>query len=55
VVELYADLEHIYDDERPPIVWPADDLKWATKWSIYDFTEFRSHGLFPAREAIAAK
>ncbi|WP_460774660.1 VOC family protein [Microbacterium sp. GXF7504] len=54
VVELYTDLEHIYDDERPPIVWPADDRAWATKWSIYDFSEFRSHGLFPAREHIAA-
>lgn len=54
VVELYTDLEHIYDDERAPIVWPQDDLQWATKWSVYDFTEFRSHGLFPAREAITA-
>lgn len=55
VVELYADLEHIYDDERPPVVWPQDDRAWATRWSIYDFSEFRSHGLFPAREAIAAQ
>ena len=55
VVELYTDLEHIYDDERPPIIWPADDRAWATKWSIYDFSEFRSHGLFPAKEAITAK
>lgn len=54
VVELYSDLEHIYDDNRPPIVWPADDRQWATKWSIYDFTEFRSHGLFPAREVFSA-
>lgn len=54
VVELYTDMEHIYDAERPPIVWPADDRAWATKWSIYDFTEFRSHGLFPGREHIAA-
>lgn len=54
VVELYTDLEHIYDDERPPIVWAADDQTWATKWSIYDFSEFRSHGLFPARETVAA-
>lgn len=54
VVELYTDIEHIYDDERPPIVWPADDLKWATRWAVYDFTEFRSHGLFPAAEAVSA-
>lgn len=55
VVELYADLEHIYDDERPPVIWPQDDRAWATKWSIYDFSEFRSHGLFPATEAVAAQ
>lgn len=54
VVELYTDLEHIYDDERPPIVWPTDDLQWATKWSVYDFSEFRSHGLFPSAEPISA-
>lgn len=52
VVELYADMEMIYDDERPPIYWPRDDRAWATKWSVYDFTEFRSHGLHPAREVV---
>jgi catechol 2,3-dioxygenase len=52
VVELYTDMEMIYDDERPPIVWPRDDRAWATRWSVYDFTEFRSHGLFPAREIV---
>lgn len=52
VVELYTDMEMIYDDDRPPIVWPRDDRKWATKWSIYDFTEFRSHGLYPAKEPV---
>lgn len=52
VVELYADMEMIYDDERPPIYWPRDDRSWATKWSVYDFTEFRSHGLHPAREVV---
>lgn len=54
VVELYTDMEWILDDDRPPIIWPQDDRAWATKWSIYDFGEFRSHGLFPAREHIAA-
>lgn len=52
VVELYADMEMIYDDERPPIYWPRDDRSWATRWSVYDFTEFRSHGLHPAREVV---
>lgn len=52
VVELYTDMEMIYDDARPPIVWPRSDRAWATKWSVYDFTEFRSHGLHPAREVV---
>jgi len=52
VVELYTDMEMIYDDERPPIVWPRDDRAWATRWSVYDFTEFRSHGLYPASEVV---
>lgn len=55
VVELYTDMEWILDDDRPPIIWPQDDRAWATKWSIYDFSEFRSHGLFPAREPIVAR
>lgn len=54
VVELYTDMEHIWDDDRPPIVWPQDDRQWATKWALYDFTEFRSHGLFPATETIVS-
>lgn len=53
VVELYTDMEMIYDDDRPPVYWPRHDTAWATKWSIYDFTEFRSHGLFPAGETVA--
>lgn len=52
VVELYADMEMIYDDDRPPIHWPADDRAWATRWSVYDFTEFRSHGVRPSAEMI---
>lgn len=52
VVELYTDMEMIYDDDRPPVIWPAEDRQWATKWSVYDFTEFRSHGLHPAKEIV---
>ena len=33
-------MEWILNDDRPPIVWPQDDRAWATKWSIYDFSEF---------------
>lgn len=54
VVEIYADMEHIYDDERPPRLWDRDNNDFATLWATYDMTEFRSHGLFPADEAIEA-
>lgn len=55
VVELYTDMEFIYNENRPPIVWEQTDRKWATRWSTYDFTEFRSHGVYPATEAITAR
>lgn len=55
VVELYTDMEHIYDDDRAPTLWDREGGDWATLWAKYDFTEFRSHGLFPAVEAIVAK
>lgn len=55
VVEIYTDMEHIYDDERPAVQWERENGDWATLWATYDFTEFRSHGLFPASEAIRAE
>lgn len=32
VIELYTDLERIYDKERAEVVWDADDLNWINKW-----------------------
>ncbi|PWB97769.1 VOC family protein [Salinibacterium hongtaonis] len=32
VIELYTDLERIYDKERDEIVWDADDLNWLNRW-----------------------
>jgi len=55
VVELYTDMEHIYDDDRPAVHWTRDNNDFATLWAPYDMTEFRSHGLFPAVEAIVAQ
>ncbi|MES2172283.1 MAG: VOC family protein [Actinomycetota bacterium] len=49
VIELYTDLEQIYDDARPPIIWQADDGKWFNRWGVYNGQDFRSHGIFPAR------
>lgn len=48
VVELYTDLEQIYDDARPPIEWDPDDHGWFTRWANWRPEDFRSHGVFPA-------
>jgi catechol 2,3-dioxygenase-like lactoylglutathione lyase family enzyme len=47
VVEIYADLEQIYDDERPPVLWGAED-NWYSMWSDFRPESFRMHGLGPA-------
>ncbi|MBX7444407.1 MULTISPECIES: VOC family protein [unclassified Arthrobacter] len=46
VVELYTDLEQIYDDSRPPVVW-GEDENWYNMWSAYRPMEFRKFGLAP--------
>lgn len=51
VIELYTDLEQIYDDARPPIVWDQTDGRWFNRWGVYNGQDFRSHGLFPSERA----
>ncbi|WP_166879991.1 VOC family protein [Salinibacterium sp. ZJ450] len=46
VVELYTDLEQIYDDSRSPVVWSEGD-NWWNMWSSYRPTEFRKYGITP--------
>lgn len=46
VVELYTDLEQIYNDDREPIVWGPDD-NWWNMWSSYRPEDFRKHGIAP--------
>lgn len=46
VVELYTDLEQIYDDNREPIVWGAED-NWWNMWSDYRPLDFRTFGIPP--------
>lgn len=46
VVELYTDLEQIYDDNRPPIIWGKDD-NWYNMWSDYRPMDFRDFGIPP--------
>lgn len=47
VVELYTDLEQIYEDEREPIIWGAED-NWWNMWSSYRPLDFRNFGIPPA-------
>lgn len=48
VVELYTDLEQIYDAARAPHVWDGADGRWFNRWGVYNGQDFRSHGIFPA-------
>lgn len=46
VVELYTDLEQIYDDSRPPVIW-GESENWYNMWGEYRPLEFRKFGLAP--------
>ena len=46
VVELYTDLEQIYDDNRPPIVW-GEDENWWNMWANRRTDDFRTFGIPP--------
>lgn len=52
VIELYTDLEQIYDDNRPPVTWSGEDRSWFNRWGVYNGEDFRSHGIFPAPRTI---
>jgi catechol 2,3-dioxygenase-like lactoylglutathione lyase family enzyme len=47
VVELYTDIEHIYNDLRLPVYWDKEDI-WFNNWSDYLPNGFRQIGLAPA-------
>jgi catechol 2,3-dioxygenase len=46
VVELYTDLEQIYDDGREPVIWGPED-NWWNMWSDYRPLGFRDFGIPP--------
>lgn len=46
VVELYTDLEQIYNDDREPIRWGQDE-NWWNMWSNTRPATFRDHGIKP--------
>ncbi|WP_029145906.1 VOC family protein [Microbacterium luticocti] len=47
VVELYTDMEHIYDPHRPANTWPTEDGRWYNRWGVYIPAEFRDYGIPP--------
>lgn len=51
VVELYTDLEQIYDDNRAPVKWGSED-NWWNMWGSYRPTEFRTFGLHPSTNRL---
>ncbi|MFJ4268613.1 VOC family protein [Paenarthrobacter nicotinovorans] len=51
VVELYVDMEMIYDDNRPPVEW-LDGEVWWNQWNSYVPDGFRSLGLAPTALAV---
>jgi len=47
VIELYTDLESIYDPERPERVWAEDDLYWINQWDGQVPPGILDHGIPP--------
>jgi len=49
VVEMYADMERIYDEAAfEPRTWTTDDHRWFSLWGDYRPGMFRDYGLLPA-------
>jgi catechol 2,3-dioxygenase len=48
VVELYTDMERIYDPEFTPRTWDSDDHRWWNLWGTFRPTAFRELGVMPA-------
>ncbi|MHA2787643.1 VOC family protein [Corynebacterium sp. S7] len=48
VVELYTDLEQIYDDDRDPVIWGAEE-NWWNMWANRRTDDFRSFGIETAK------
>lgn len=47
VIELYTDLESIYDPERAERVWKEDDLYWINQWDGHVPPGILDHGIPP--------
>lgn len=50
LIELYSDMEQIYDELRPPIKWDDSDHRWYNRWmGQYRPASFRDFGISPVR------
>lgn len=47
VIELYTDLERIFDKERPARIWDDTDAYWYNQWDGQFPASFLDHGLPP--------
>jgi catechol-2,3-dioxygenase len=54
IVEVYTDLEQIYNPSRPPIEWDPEDHGWFTRWVDWRPDDFRSYGIPPAERPTNA-
>ena len=47
LIEVYTDMEQIYDKERDMIRWEADDLYWVNQWDGQVPSTMRDFGIAP--------
>jgi len=47
VIELYTDMEHIFDPNREPIVWAEDDAYWFNQWDGLRSPTLGHYGTLP--------
>lgn len=53
VIELYTDMEQIYDKERDMICWEADDLYWVNQWDGQVPSNMMTFGTTPVDREFA--
>jgi len=51
IIELYTDLEQIFDKERPELVWDENDSYWINQWDGLRPPNIREFGVHPVLAA----
>jgi len=54
VIELYTDMEQIFDPFREPTVWDPDDLYWVNQWDGQRPPTVLDHGFAPVERRAGA-